>query len=82
MRQNNSLSALGTHKGTVGSCLKGKLSDALFAVVKAREDLRVPEVFLTNREGDLLLQLLQTLFYGTWSFHHATEASFEEERES
>ena len=58
LRQKCSPAALGARKGVVGPCLQRQFSNALLAiVVEAREDLRVVEVFVTNRAGDLLLQL-------------------------
>ena len=57
------------------------MSDALLAVVvETREDLGVREVFLTNRAGDLLIQLLQSLLHGIRGFRHRN-CSFGKERE-
>ena len=71
LMQNNFPPALGTHKGTVGPCSTGQLLDALLAVVvEAREDLGFAEVLLTNRAGNLLLQLFQTLLQCVRGFRH------------
>ena len=71
LMQNSFPSALGTRKGAVGPCLTDQLSDALLAVVvEAREDLGVAEALLTNRAGDLLLQLLQTILQNVRGFRH------------